>query len=475
MIDDIKKPDGAVQKFIDSQQNKVVDLSVAALGVLVQGLSVLLFTFYLVADGPKLRRSICSRLPPERQRPVLDTWELAIDKTGGYLYSRALLAGLSALFHWVVLQVDRGPGAGRAGPVGRCGQPVPAGGRHLHRRRTAGPGRVHRLAGEGARRADLHRRVPADRELPVPAAHHRPHDGSASGDRLRCGDSPVRAVLGAVGAILAIPAAAMMQALLSEAGTRHEVHRQPPHHRAAAPCAAPSAGKHARNTPLRRSPMPTPDDFAPVADHLPQRLRRIGALRRRRRARAHRRRSSSRSAIRRPSSFRARRTNRCRPWRWSAPVSRSRRSCSRSCARATTAPLPTDGARRILTGAGLVPDDLANTPSMPLDEATALAVLRSGGGKTSLQMNCSGKHSGMLATCVHQHWPHDASTSSDHPLQLAITDTIDELCGEPHVHIGVDGCGAPAHAMSLARSRPRVPLHRPRRGRTGRRRRVRRR
>ena len=39
-----------------------------ALGVLVKGLSVMLFTFYLVADGPKLRRAICSRLRPDRQR-----------------------------------------------------------------------------------------------------------------------------------------------------------------------------------------------------------------------------------------------------------------------------------------------------------------------------------------------------------------------------------------------------------------------
>src|SRR5690606_6908889 len=44
---------------------------------------------------------ICSGLPPERQRQVLETWELAIAKTGGYLYSRALLAAVSAAFHWV--------------------------------------------------------------------------------------------------------------------------------------------------------------------------------------------------------------------------------------------------------------------------------------------------------------------------------------------------------------------------------------
>jgi L-asparaginase II len=121
------------------------------------------------------------------------------------------------------------------------------------------------------------------------------------------------------------------------------------------------------------------------------------------------------------------------------------------CASHDGTPEHQDAARRILATAGLTPEALANTPSMPLDEATALAVLRSGGGKSALQMNCSGKHSGMLATCAHQHWPHDASyLHQDHPLQQAITGTIDELCDEPHAFIGVDGCGAPAHAMSLA-------------------------
>ncbi len=64
VIDDFNDPNGAVQEFIADQQDNVVRLSVAALGVLLQLFSVLLFTFYLVADGPKLRRAICSRLTP---------------------------------------------------------------------------------------------------------------------------------------------------------------------------------------------------------------------------------------------------------------------------------------------------------------------------------------------------------------------------------------------------------------------------
>ncbi|MBI5089522.1 MAG: asparaginase [Actinobacteria bacterium] len=107
-------------------------------------------------------------------------------------------------------------------------------------------------------------------------------------------------------------------------------------------------------------------------------------------------------------------------------------------------------ARHILAGAGLDELALGNTPGLPLDEHAAHTVLRHGGGRTPLQMNCSGKHAGMLATCVVNGWPHDHSyLDAQHPLQRHITATIDELIGTPVDHVGVDGCGAPAHAMSL--------------------------
>ncbi len=120
------------------------------------------------------------------------------------------------------------------------------------------------------------------------------------------------------------------------------------------------------------------------------------------------------------------------------------------CASHDGSPMHTDGALQILAGAGLDEAALANTASLPLDPSAAEAVLRAGGHRTALLMNCSGKHSGMLATCVHNGWAHDSSyLDVVHPLQQAITTSVDELSGEPHAHIGVDGCGAPAHAMSL--------------------------
>lgn len=64
---------------------------------LVDLVTSLFVIYYLVADGPKLRRAICSVLPAHRQRHVLTGWEIALDKAGGYLVSRAGLAVCSVI------------------------------------------------------------------------------------------------------------------------------------------------------------------------------------------------------------------------------------------------------------------------------------------------------------------------------------------------------------------------------------------
>jgi len=121
------------------------------------------------------------------------------------------------------------------------------------------------------------------------------------------------------------------------------------------------------------------------------------------------------------------------------------------CASHDGTPAHIDGVRRILSGAGLTDDALANTADLPLDPVSAAAALRRGDHRRPLYMNCSGKHSGMLATCVCNGWSHDESyLAPEHPLQLRITETIAELAGQDVEHIGVDGCGAPAHVITLA-------------------------
>jgi predicted PurR-regulated permease PerM len=72
---------------------------------LFQLLTILLFTFYFVADGPRVRRSVCSLLSPRRQREVLTTWEIAIDMSGAYFYSRLLLAVVNGVALYILLRV----------------------------------------------------------------------------------------------------------------------------------------------------------------------------------------------------------------------------------------------------------------------------------------------------------------------------------------------------------------------------------
>ena len=83
---------------------QALGLGTTVIGTVVSGLAVLLLTFYMVADGPRLRWQLSRRLDPERQREFLEIWELAIAKTGGYVYSRVLLAVVSAAVHVVAFQ-----------------------------------------------------------------------------------------------------------------------------------------------------------------------------------------------------------------------------------------------------------------------------------------------------------------------------------------------------------------------------------
>jgi L-asparaginase II len=120
-----------------------------------------------------------------------------------------------------------------------------------------------------------------------------------------------------------------------------------------------------------------------------------------------------------------------------------------ACASHSGEPFHIDGVRRILAGARLSEADLLTPPDYPLDDDARDAVIREGGRRASVLMNCSGKHAAMLATCVENGWPTDTYLDPDHPLQQAIAATFADLTGEPIAVIAVDGCGAPLFSASL--------------------------
>jgi len=105
--------------------------------------------------------------------------------------------------------------------------------------------------------------------------------------------------------------------------------------------------------------------------------------------------------------------------------------------------------REILGAAGLDENALRCPDSLPLSENERDIVLRDGRGPERILMNCSGKHAGMLATCVANGWPLDDYRDPKHPLQVAIATAVTDLVSEPIAATGVDGCGAPVFAFSL--------------------------
>ena len=77
----------------------VVGFLTSVIGGVFQVMTALLFAFYFCADGPRLRRVIGSWLSPSAQKVFVTTWDLAVQKTGGFVMSKVILAALSFTVH----------------------------------------------------------------------------------------------------------------------------------------------------------------------------------------------------------------------------------------------------------------------------------------------------------------------------------------------------------------------------------------
>jgi len=222
IIDSIDDPQGPVREFLNSQADRAVKLGVTAFGTLFQAFSILLFTFYLAADGPRLRRTICRWLRPERQRVVLDVWELAVQKTGGYLSSRAILAVVSSFLHWIAFQAIGTPAPiALALWVGVVSQFLPvigiyvAGALPLLLTVIDAPIKGLFVLGFIVVYQQIENFLIAPK---ITAQTMQLHAGVAFASAIIGG-----AVLGPTGAILGLPAAAVIQGILTSVGNRYEV------------------------------------------------------------------------------------------------------------------------------------------------------------------------------------------------------------------------------------------------------------
>ncbi|WP_369234957.1 asparaginase [Streptomyces sp. R21] len=108
-----------------------------------------------------------------------------------------------------------------------------------------------------------------------------------------------------------------------------------------------------------------------------------------------------------------------------------------------------DLVQKMLTEYGLTADQLQCPEDLPLDAVEAETYLASGGVRDRVTMNCSGKHTAMLAVCALRGWPLDSYLDPGHPLQQLIHTVVEEAAGEPVAAVGTDGCGAPLMAITL--------------------------
>ncbi len=107
--------------------------------------------------------------------------------------------------------------------------------------------------------------------------------------------------------------------------------------------------------------------------------------------------------------------------------------------------------RSILEKAHLSEGDLQNGAHPPLYAPAAAKLVRNGEEPGAIHGNCSGKHAGMLALCVHKGWETGGYRDPNHPLQLWLLEIVARVCGlrRDEILLGGDGCGVPAFGMPL--------------------------
>ena len=217
---------GSAQEFAAKLGGNIVSAGATVVAVLFQMLTIALFTFYLVADGPRLRRAILSVLPPDRQVEVLRVWEIAIDKTGGYIYSRGILAFFSTLVHWIAFAIIGIPfPLPLAIWVGLISQFVPTIGTYIAGALPIVIALIDKPIDALWVLAVILVYQQVENYLlapPIQAETMDIHPAVAFG-RVNAGAS----ILGPIGALLARPAAATLQAFVSTYVRRHEVIETP--------------------------------------------------------------------------------------------------------------------------------------------------------------------------------------------------------------------------------------------------------
>ncbi|MEG2985420.1 MAG: asparaginase [Peptostreptococcaceae bacterium] len=127
------------------------------------------------------------------------------------------------------------------------------------------------------------------------------------------------------------------------------------------------------------------------------------------------------------------------------------REISFMCSSHSGEPYHVECARKILKKADISLDKLNCGTHILGNSQIYKELIESKEPLTQEHNNCSGKHSGMLISAKNLNEDLDTYLDINHPVQQRILTNISYVCDyeKEKILIGIDGCGAPVHAMPL--------------------------
>lgn len=95
----------AAERFGQDVASGTLLIGTTIVGGVFATLTILLVTYYLLAAGPRFRAAVCRRLTPNRQTEVLRLWEITQLKVAGFINSRLVLAAVATVATAVFLLI----------------------------------------------------------------------------------------------------------------------------------------------------------------------------------------------------------------------------------------------------------------------------------------------------------------------------------------------------------------------------------
>lgn len=109
---DLPTVDEATDSIADNWQSLapgILGAGASIIGGLFTLTSVLLVTYYMASAGPRFRAAVLRLFAPRRQRELLRLWEVSQEKVADFINSRIVLAALSSVFTFIFLSILRIP------------------------------------------------------------------------------------------------------------------------------------------------------------------------------------------------------------------------------------------------------------------------------------------------------------------------------------------------------------------------------